>query len=228
MGNFPIRPEIEALKKERRARAIALAIIRRGRDAKIPEEFLRINKEGFRELLCEQYHDPNELSSSVYDNADNLLTKTFIVIDGGNFESRKKAGFALLFRIIACDKFGRYMDCKDLVHKLYSFQATEDQSRNDLTEELKSHDVLFISEFSRSLFKPHFESGEFLDEILDYRVNYSKPTIVSFSEPMKTFDDLAVAAAEGALNKDCGVYLSNLSYKEKQTDKIFRVKVKAI
>lgn len=229
MVDFLEQPEMELLRKARRARAQALAIIRRGRDAKIPERFLRIDEESFRNLLCEKYHkDLQKLSSFIYNDANHLLEKSFIAIDGGNTDIRKRAGFALLFRLIACDKFGLYMECSSLVHKLQSIKSTSEISRNDLVEELKSYDILFISEFSRSIFKPHWESGEFFDEILSHRENYSKPTIISFSEPMKTLGDLEKEAAKEGFNKDCGIYLAGLLYKEKQTDSVFRVRVKAI
>ena len=97
-----------------------------------------------------------------------------------------------------------------------------------MAESLKSYDVLFISEFSKSIFKPHWESGEFIDEILSHRENRCRPTIISFSEPMKGLDDLNRAAAENGLDKNCGVYLTNLMYKEKQTDDVFRVRVKVV
>lgn len=226
MTDFQKHPEIEELRKAARARAVALAVIRRGRAAGIPERFLRINERGFRSLLCEKYQDADSLASFVYNEANNLLTKPYIAIDGGDVASRKEAGYALLFRIIACRQFGFYIECTHLAHKLYSIKSTDEMDRNDLAELLKGYDVLFISEFSKSIFKPHWESGEFIDEILSHRENRCKPTIISFSEPMKTLADLNRTASEDGLDKSCGTYLTNLLYKEKQTDDVFRVRVK--
>ena len=205
-----------------RAKELALAFIERGQDAGIPPKYLCLNESVFKSVLDESYHGENldKLCSEVYKNPNWLLSRPIILIDGGDIESRKKAGFAILFRIISFDRRGLYNNCHDLTKKFQSFDSTLDVSRNDLAEELKTYDVLFISEFSRSHFSPHCETGSFFDEVLGHRIDFNRTTIISSSEP--------ISASNPILNKDCGEYMANLSIKEKFTDSILRIRVKKV
>jgi hypothetical protein len=206
---------------QRRARELALAFIKRGKDAGIPPKYLCINESSFVEILDDYHGDKKyDLAKKIYHDSNWLLSIPVILIDGGDIESRKKAGCAILFRMISFDRRGSYNACHDLTKKFQSFNDTMDVNRNDLAEEMKSYDVIFISEFEDSdkLFSPHCETGAFFDEVLGHRIDFVKPTIISFSRPINRESPIR--------NKDCGEYLANMSIKDKSTDSILRIKVK--
>ena len=215
-----LEPDFEKVFARRRAKKIALAFIKRGEDAGIPPKYLCLNESVFKNVLDESYHGSkvSELCQNIYHDSNWLLSIPVILIDGGDVDSRKKAGFAILFRMISFDRRGLYSDFHDLTKKFQSFDATLDVSRNDLAEEMKTYDTLFISEFDRRHFSPHCETGSFFDEVLGHRIDFVKPTIISSSDP--------ISIANPILNKDCGEYLANLSVKEKSTDSVLRIRVK--
>jgi hypothetical protein len=193
-----------------RIKTQALAIIRRGVKAGIPKRYLRIDEPQFEGLLNKQYHvgkdGVNTISNFIYHESNKLLQIPLIVIDGGCIESRKKAGFAILFRLIACDKFGLYKDCSDMVHKMQTFVSEYGLSRNDFTNSLKDQDVIFISEFHESMFSKHLDGGNYFDEFLGHRVDNLKPTIISFSDPIVDLNMIKSRA--------CGRYLAEISARE--------------
>lgn len=217
------------IQKLRRARQLALAMIRRGKDAKIPANYLRIGEESFSNLLSPEFYggkdEAKKFAELIYSDPSSLLRRKFISIDGGNVAIRQKAGYALLFRTIAYDKMGMYWNCGELVHKFQNINANKEISRNDLADQLKEYDVLFLGEFDRTNFRPHFESKEFFDEVLEHRVNFNKLTIVSCVSPIqdKTASENAL---EGKNVSDCGRYLQRLSIVYKTTENILRVRVK--
>ena len=208
---------------ERKIRLRALVYLERAKTANIPEQFLRINKEEFTKLLSPPYHkDVKEFASLLYDNPKNLLNIPFIIIDGGNEEARKKAGFAVLFRLITCNKTGIYEQCKGLVNKLQTTDFKMNMNRNDIVDELKLYDVLFISEFRYDLFRVQYDAGYLFDELIESRKDYLRPTIISFSE--------AISSKNKITERTCGQYLADLSIKENcdpnPSDGILRIRVK--
>jgi len=190
---------------DRRIIAQAYAILQRAKGAGIPEQYLRIDKNSFSSLLSPLHYDAKnkeKLCNFVYDNANIFSRVNNILIDGGNITSRKMAGFALLFRIMACDKTGLYKECVELQHKFQTIRSTEDISRNDLVDAIKEYDALFLGEFHPSLFTVHFDSGTFFDELFSYRVDNCKQSIISFQDPI---DSINIA------DKSCGNYLADFS-----------------
>ena len=196
--------ELEGPLMEHFVRARALAFLKRGRSAGIPDRHLRINKESFVDMLFEEYHRGKleETASFIYDSPMKLLEIPYIVIDGGDPYIRRRAGFALLFRLITCDRFGLYREAVDLAHKFRTPMALESEGRNDLIEQLKSLDVLFIAELQPRLFPVNFDTGTFFDEILVSRENNIKPTILSFVDPVGDSSKFTV---------DCGDCLHRMS-----------------
>ena len=95
-------------------RAHIKAYIQRGIKAGIPERYLRIGKDEFRTYLSDIYHVHNKdhITSFIYDKPLELSKIPYIVIDGGDVEGRKKAAFAIMFRLITCDNFAKYYDCR--------------------------------------------------------------------------------------------------------------------
>jgi len=178
--NYSEQPEIQLLIRNKRVRQLACAILQRAKDAGIPKDFLRIDERSFADVLCPNYHKNIKEFASVIYNDSNILKRKFIVIDGGSGipTNRKTAGFAVLFLLLANDLRGNYIDCDSVRHKLQTINSTVDITRNDLVEEYKSYDVLFLSEVDRDRFTPHFESDSFMDEILNYRSDNDKPTII--------------------------------------------------
>lgn len=206
--------ETDEERKERihkaRIKTQALAIIKRGVRAGIPERYLRIGEDTFKGFLNKEYHlgrdGIDSITNFIYHKANDLSQIPFIVIDGGEINARKRAGFAILFRLIACDNFGLYKDCSDIVHKMQTFVAEDGVSRNDFTKSLKEQDVLFISEFHESIFSKHLDGGNYFDELLGYRADNLKPTIISFSDPINERHMIK--------HRNCGTYLSDISAKE--------------
>ena len=204
--------EKEKIAAMRAIRMQARAYLQRAKTAGIPNKYMRIKKDIFVQLLCNDFHiNPINVANFVYDQPESLLTVPVITIDGGTIESRKKAGFALLFRLIACDKFGIYKDVNDLSHKLQSIKSSGNISRNELSDLMKKYDVLFLSEFSQASFNPHFEAGSFFDEFLSARIDTEKPTIISFSEPIKQEESVLDSSIADV---HCGRYLLSYSIKE--------------
>jgi len=230
MNNFSDSDEIKELARQRRARQVALAILNRAKEAGIPDKYIRIKEEEFVGLLSKEFHsNPSFFTNMIYHNMEKMLKREFVLIDGGNFESRQRAGFAVMFRLIAYDKIGIYQNCNSLVHRFQSINGNGEMTRNELVDELKSYDILFIGEVDRSTFVPHFESASFFDELLSYRIDNSKITIISFTRPMA---DSGVSpeklAQTGKLKEDCGKHLSRLDLVGKSTDTILRIRVKPI
>ena len=222
--------DIDMLIKNRRARQLACAILQRAKEASIPKDFLRIDEKTFSGILCPNYHSNVEkIAHFIYNNRD-ILQKKFIVIDGSTASptNRKMAGFAMLFLFLTYDLRGNYIDCEGLRHKLQSINSTEEINRNDLVEEYKSYDILFLSEVDRSKFTPHFESGSFFDEILNYRSDNLKPTIISFYNPIEGKDKKSTEqlASEGKLSLSCGKFLSALSFEDVNNKEVLRIRVK--
>jgi hypothetical protein len=212
----------------RRIVAQADAIIKRAKSGGIPNRYLRIGQNRFEELLCPAYHkDIKKLSNFIYKNPMEFMKKNFIVIDGGDIQTRKEAGFAILFRMIACDRYGEYKDCGELVHMLQSIKPTEgDLSRNDVAQNLRDVDVIFISECAGNDFKAYFECGSFFDNILGYRDDYLKPTVISFVDPLP----MEFAQSEHVMtDKDrFGRYMCLVSQSDCNKDKrFFRIRVKS-
>jgi len=220
--------DIYEIEKMRRARQLALATINRAKEAKIPSDCLRIKEEEFLGFLNPEFYggkdEMKKITNFIYNDPSFLLGRKFISIDGGDHVVRSKAGYALLFRMIAYDKSGVYYGCSELIHKFQSFDTTNGLSRNDLAEQLKEYDVLFIGEFSRTIFKPYFESAEFIDEVLEHRINFNKPTIISCRAPIekKTLEE---RAANGELVSDCGRYLASFAIAHETTNEILRIRV---
>jgi len=114
------------------------------------------------------------ITDFIYKQPFDLLKIPFIVIDGGKTKERKLAAFAIMFRLITCDQFAKFYDCRTIVHTLNAFDArgvTVGERRIDYAKSLKEHNVLCISEFTSNSFKEKLEGGDFLDEILDARFN---------------------------------------------------------
>jgi len=227
--------ETEEQEKQRihkaRIKTQALAILSRSKKAGIPERFLRIGPHDFKDLLSEEYHGGSDgvdqMTDFIYKQPDKLFKIPFILIDGGSIESRKRAGFAILFRLISCDHFGLYKDCADVVHRMQTFVSEAGVNRNDFTNIMKEQDVIFISEFYRPIFSAHLDGGNYFDEFLGYRSDKLKPTIVSFSATLNSHNKIT--------DNTCGRYLASLSAKEyvdtsdpfiKYDDYILRVRVK--
>jgi hypothetical protein len=233
MSDFATRSDIQDLRRIRRTRQLALAILNRAKEAGIPQQYMRINQDKFLQILNSDFHGKfSEMQSfveKIYNEPDFLLNRNFISIDGGNFESREIAGFAILFRIIAYDKIGLCYGCEKLRHRFETINSTSHITRNDLAEQLGNYDVLFLEELDKKKFSPHFDVGSFFDEVLIDRIHESKPTIVTFSSPVVseevTASRMNKLASDGELDSGCGKHLAWLSLTPKTTDKILRIRV---
>ncbi len=217
------------IEKIRRARQLALATINRAKAANIPLDSLRIKEDTFLDFLAPEFYsgkdETKRFANSVYNNPSFLTGRKFITIDGGDYTVRGKAGYALLFRMIAYDRTGMYCSCGELIHKFQTFGSVEEITRNDLADQLKEYGVLFIGEFDRRVFRPHFESKEFFDEVLEHRINFNKPTIVSCTLPIVEKNEIE-RAADGELAADCGRYLWSVAISHQTTNEILRIRVK--
>jgi len=208
----------EELNKKRIAYARARAILLKAKKANIPDKYIRIKPDRFERLLCPYFHkDQKGFTNLIYSAPHNLFKQNFILIDGGNFYARKEAGFAVLFRMLACGKDGQHIECGRTATMFQSIRFGEEINRNDIVDNLKSEDVLFISEFNPKSFNPHFDSGIFFDQLLSYRDDHNLQTIVSFVQPL---------TSNNILRDDiCGVYFASLTRFDNE-ENIFRIRVK--
>ena len=228
-------PTNEQRSKERRLQQLVIATLKRARDADIPEDMLRINKNTFQNLLYEKYFNDvrhisvEKFSNAIYNNSDKLFTYPFILIDGGSSNERKMAGFALLFKMIACGKNGKYEQFNTFAHKFQGSKNFEEQSRTSYIEEISSYDILFLSEFSLENVKSTSpDAGCYIDEVLEKRKDKGRPTIISFYKPLysKDIPDI-IANTMNIVENTYGQYLYALSnHEKKQMHKALRIKVK--
>lgn len=214
--NEEILKQREELERKRRIIAQSRAIIKRAIHAGIPEKYIRIGPDRVRELLCDSYHDVNKTVDQIFKNPDSLFKQSFIIIDGGTLFSRKELAFAILFRMIACDRFGKYYDASTLYAECQSIRFEKDANRNDVINGLKNEDILFLNELSHKKFSGHFESGSFFDQLLEYRDDHMKPTIITFTYPLER---KGVNVGNAIKDDRCGVYLSMLSHADLQKNK---------
>lgn len=207
----------------------AKASIQRAKDAGIPNKYMRIPPKVFMSLLDPHYHkSPKETTEFIYKKPLELLKKEFIVIDGGSLIERQKAAYAIMFRLIACNKRGICVQNSQVSHQLQTLKSLGNLSRNDVTEEMRSTDILFLSEIISKDFANGFDTGRFYDEFLGYRDDHVKPTILSFyrslvSSVAKEDADTSVADVERF-----GQYISLAAQSDQRKDnRFFRVRVKS-
>lgn len=209
-----------------RIRIMVDAIMGRAKRAGIPQRYMRINKDKFLPILSPSYYGDKQkaVAEYVYSKPESLMKKPFVLIDGGTNEERKKAGFAILFRMISCDKEGKYYNASQILHQLQNMSPTYGVTREEFATTIKSHDVIFISDFHPSLIPSYAESGIYIDEILEHRSTYGNPTIISFSLPLSN----KKSSVDTSLTDigQYGYHLVHLSNADKHKDKnIFRIRV---
>lgn len=210
--------------KKRRSFVQARAIIQRGREAGIPERYIRVHKSEVQANLCNSFHNAKAYADQMYSQPQTLFKKPFIIIDGGDPDSRKLVGCAILFRMIACDKHGLLYDCGQLASEFQTINYNG-EDRNSLVRRIKNQQILFINEFHPRKFNVHLpDSANFFDQLLSYRSDYLKPTIITFSSPLES----RVTNMGNAIKDDrCGTYLSMISHADlKDNNKFLRIRVK--
>jgi len=119
--NFSDRQDIKDEARKFKCAERAKAFLRRALSAGIPKKYLPVKEKDFASILSPSYgahKDTNSFASFVYNYPLEILDTPFIIIDGGDIDSRKKAGFAILFRLILCDRFGLYQECGRLADRL--------------------------------------------------------------------------------------------------------------
>lgn len=197
---------------QRRIRLQALAILQRARDAGIPEDQWRIGELPFSKMLDPYFYggekEKDAFASNIFQNANSLFDKRFIIIDGGTRPDRLKAGFAILFRLIACDRNGKWENFGKFVHAFGSFKSLGDVSRNEYAEIMSNYDNLFLSEFERKMVTEWGETASFIDEVFEQRYINKRLTIVSFVRNLSAKNS---DHAEVIMENTCGEYISLLS-----------------
>jgi len=201
--------ELKNIEKQRRIRIQARAILQRAKEAGVPDD-MRIDKNTFRSLLCERFHGGkkkcDELSEEIFTKANTLFSHPFIIIDGGNMNTRRKAGFALLFRMIACDKTGKYEGFREFINTLSTFTKFG-VNRTEYIEMFRNYDTMFLGEFDFKQNNDQFTNnfGGFIDDVFESRHLEHKPTIISWMNP------LASVSGDKINENTYGQYMSLLS-----------------
>jgi hypothetical protein len=220
--------EIDKFRDEQSKKNLAIlqarAIIKRGILAGIPKDELRIPKDKFSKLL----DGKDTVSDFIYDTPNKLIKQKYILIDGGNMEARKKAGYAILFRMMACDinnisgfKSGHVQSCNDLIQRCQVNNFNADTTREDLILKLKKVRFLFIKECNVNQFKPQLEAGIYFDQLLEYRCDNILPTIISFENPLPKNNKSKSIHADDR----CGKYMYDIIHSKQSS---IRVNVKNI
>ena len=186
--------------RERCERAFVLSALRRAKEAGIPEDLQRINKNEFKSLLCPKYKNTSgtidSISNMIFDKPEDIYTKyQFILIDGGGRDERRRAGFAILFRLIALEidhdqMSGKYSTGDNFIHRLENASYDGEQNRIEFSNEMSAYNSIFISEFDSLKVNPKRDAGTFFDEIMEKRENKKRPTIISFSRPISEVNEL--------------------------------------
>jgi len=198
---------LQKIAKDRYARQMACAYYQRADVAGIPKQYQGINSSEFKKFLSEDYHsDIDKITDFVYKDVVNLVKTPYILVDGGDAKSRRRASFAILFRLITCNNFALYKRCNEIEQNLSAFTSIADRSRKDWSDHYKKYDAFFIDEFKYDLFKAHQTSGDFFDDILEYRADNFKPTIIAFRTPLSEANIL--------YETHCGDCIRRLSQKE--------------
>ena len=214
----------------RRVLAQANAAIQRARNAGIPDKYMRIKQSVFECMLDTYYHkDTKSVSEFIYKSPLNLLKKEFIIIDGGESIDRKKAAFAIFFRLIACDRSGVCMVNSSLTHKLQSLNRSEfGEHRNDVTESMRNADLLLLFETQQSDFTNGFDTGRFYDEILGFRDDHVKPTIITFANALSSSATMETDKNSWVDQTRYGQYIGLAGQSDSRKDtRFFRVRVKS-
>ena len=224
---------LEAYQKKmahnRRVKAQAKAVIKRSKLAGIPDKYMRINQSSFLSLLDDNYHNnPQKVSDFIYKTPMALLKKEFIIIDGGGVVERKRASYAILFRLIACDKYGSHWNNNNLSHLFRDNRSNfEGMYRNDITGRLRSMDVVSISEILMKDFPTTFDTGRFYDDFLSFRDDHVKTTILSFSNPLSIRKSAETDKNTWSDQERFGQYICSSAQSDRTKDSRFlRIRVK--
>lgn len=234
MQKFNQKDSLEEFRKKmahnNRVLSQARAAIKRAKNAGIPDKYLRINKKNFVSLLDNHYHDNvEEVANFIYDKPIELLKKEFIIIDGGDTISRKKACYAIMFRLISCEKNGISKINSDIANVFQELNRNFDSDgKNETVSYLKSTDLLLLMEAQISDFRTNFNTGRFYDVILSHRDDFVKTTIISFSSPLAS--NKMTEKVENSWNdqEKFGQYfsLAGQSYLNND-DRFFKIRVKS-
>lgn len=200
---------------------MAVALMKRAENAGIPTKFMKIGPSDFKSHLCPNFHKDkiDRLVEKIYTDPKFIKRYDAIAIDGANYMVRKKAMFAILYRVITFDNFGMYEDFGDITETFKRFQPEETAG---LIDAMKSTDILALSEFSRTIFqKAPYSIPRNWDAILQKRCDKSKVTIISFSNtlpsnPAHTIDD-----------DTCGLFMPLVYNHDVEKElKVLRIRVK--
>ena len=205
---FEDRPEVKQHYNGQKCLRMARIFMDRASEAGIPDAYQRINKETFRSYLFSDYHkgdSADRITDLIYDTPEALFKIPFILIDGGDPIGRKKAGYAILFRLILFDKIARSIFCKDLASRLETYTSDRDDTlvRIDLVADLALYDAVFVEEFYPSIFNINRDGGGLMDSLIDERVRRTRPTIISFAGAISPITEAG-----------CGRYMADLLNKE--------------
>lgn len=185
-----------------RIRTLALAALRRAEESGIPDKFMRIGRDDFNALLNATKIADKERNEHIvtllFSTPAKMFDLNFILIDGssGISDSRSRAGSAILFRAIACDKNGLYIKGHELTRMFsmpYPNGLGGSPNRSEYLEILRDKEVLFIDGLCPDMpvFRPDNEVGSYLDELLSSRQQNDLLTIISLTKPLgkQTVDD---------------------------------------
>ena len=217
----PVDEHSEKMYEVNRRVQMALALMQRAKRAGIPESQMKIGPSQFRDILCPKFNSSGKikaLTDKIYNEPEFIKSYDAVAIDGGNFLLRKKAIFAILYRVITFDNFGKYEDFGDITETFKRFQPEETRS---IIDSMKNTDILGLSEFSKVIFqKAPYSIPKTWDAILEKRFHQGKVTLVSFTNPLPSHN------AHTIDDDTCGLFMP-LIYNhdvEKQI-KILRVRV---
>tara|TARA_R110000824_G_scaffold8450_2_gene38459 strand:+ start:18980 stop:19675 length:696 start_codon:yes stop_codon:yes gene_type:complete len=218
----------KAMSRRRKIRQQALAILRRATAAGIPEKYQRLKQDSLEPLLCEDYYGGKEgvkkVADRIFKDPMSLFDKPFFVIDGGDMYDRKTASYALLFRMISCDKVGLQESATTLSRSFQTF-TTDGIGRNDYLISLLNPSVLLVQDFHAGLLKSeNMNGGDFFDDLFEKRDNSGKTTIITFQTPIP---GEGIVGQNGLLaDMRYGQYLSMLSKADKNPkEQIFRIRL---
>ena len=171
----------------RETRRVVLASVEAG----IPDECIGMSLVSLGKIVSNDKHACEVMSDIYARHTDKKLWSKFLLIEGGTWLTRRQVGSALLYRLILrrVNERGQIGMVVKMGH-LMTIMNSFDNPRFNIVRKLCKMPALFLEEWDKTQ-KPSGKTAAnaraMIDTILDHRMKYSLPTIISFQGSINDF-----------------------------------------